>query len=519
MEDSWNRGLRGRRNEARRRLIHKVGTLAHPPHGRRQYHPSGPSAPGPMLRTKIICSLGPASSSPETVLAMVERGMCMARIGMSHGVHGDHRKLIEAVRAAAERVRRPVAVLVDLAGPKIRVGELAEPMHLTVGQVVIMAPSASARPGEIPTTYAPLAEEIEPGQGVLLDDGLLELVCTGTDGDRVHLEVVRGGPLQRGKGINLPDVNVRAPSLTEKDLADLDFALEMGVEYVALSFVRKAGDVTDLKKRVGGRALVVAKIEKVQALQAIEEILPETDAVMVARGDLGVELPFERVPLAQKRIIQLANYYARPVITATQMLESMIENPRPTRAEASDVANAILDGTDGLLLTGETTVGAYPVQAVDALARIAREIERSGVLERGPRYLTTPGIRARGGASSREHAVAAATVDAVRNVSAPAILVFTRSGFSARLVSSYRPPVPVFAVTTEPLTYRQLAAVWGVVPVLADRGEATYEGFMDVGRDAIFRSAAGDPGATVVVTAGFPFQLAGTANTMRVERL
>ena len=472
-----------------------------------------------MLRTKIICSLGPASSSPEIVQAMVEGGMSMARIAMTHGDHAEHRAHIEAVRAAAAKARRPVAVLADLGGPKIRVGDMAEPMGLRVGERAVMAPAGSAGPGEIPTTYAPLAEEIEPGRRVLLDDGLLELVCTSTDGDRVILEVVRGGLLTRGKGINLPEVDVRAPSLTDKDLADLEFVLGMGVEYVALSFVRKAADVTDLKERVGGRALVVAKIEKVQALHAIEDILAETDAVMVARGDLGAELPFERVPLAQKRIIQLANYYARPVITATQMLESMIGKPRPTRAEASDVANAILDGTDAVLLTGETTVGAYPLEAVDALARIAREIERSGVLERGPRYLTPPGIRGRGGATPREHAVAAATVDAVRSLEAPAILVFTHSGSSARLVSSYRPPVPVFALTTDPLTYRQLAAVWGVVPVLADVGCDTYEALMDVGREAVIRSGAGDPGAPVVVTAGFPFHLAGTTNTMRVERL
>lgn len=472
-----------------------------------------------MLRTKVVCTLGPASSSPETIQAMVQGGMCMARINMSHGSHGDHRPRIEAVRAAAERARRPVAVLADLAGPKIRVGDLARPIELRPGETVVMAPAGSAREGEIPTTYEPLAQEIEPGQSVLLDDGLLELVCAGTDGDRVRLEVVRGGMLKSRKGINLPAVNVRAPSLTEKDLADLEFALGMGVEYVGLSFVRRPIDVVDLKHRVAGRALVVAKIEKVQALRAIEEILAETDAVMVARGDLGVELPFERVPLAQKRIIQLANFYGRPVITATQMLESMIEFPRPTRAEASDVANAVLDGTDAVMLSGETAVGAYPLQALDAIGRITREIERSGVLERGPTYLTRPGIRARGGASPREHAVAAATVDAARQVAAPAILVFTRSGSTARLVSSYRPPVPVFAVTTEPLTYRQLAAVWGVHPVGADTEYATYEGLMAVGREAILKTGAGDPGASLVVTAGFPFQLAGTTNTMRLERL
>jgi pyruvate kinase len=472
-----------------------------------------------MLRTKVVCTLGPASSSPDTIEAMVRGGMCMARINMSHGSHADHRLRIEAVREAAERAGRPVAVLADLAGPKIRVGDLARPIELQVGETVRMAPAGSALEGEIPTTYAPLAEEIEAGQSVLLDDGLLELVCTGTDGDRVSLEVLRGGILKSRKGINLPAVNVRAPSLTEKDLADLEFALGVGVEFVGLSFVRSASDVVDLKQRVGGSALVVAKIEKVQALQAIEPILAETDAVMVARGDLGVELPFERVPLAQKRIIQLANYYGRPVITATQMLESMIEYPRPTRAEASDVANAVLDGTDAVMLSGETAVGSYPLQALDAIVRITREIERSGVLERGPRYLTRPGIRARGGASPREHAVAAATVDAVRQVAAPAILVLTRSGSSARLVSSYRPPVPVFAVTTEPLTYRQLAAVWGVHPVRAETEYATYESLIAVGREAIVRAGAGDPGASLVVTAGYPFQLAGTTNTLRLERL
>ncbi|GMV07939.1 MAG: pyruvate kinase [Gemmatimonadota bacterium] len=473
----------------------------------------------PMLRTKVVCTLGPASSKPETVLEMVKGGMCMARINMSHGAHDQHRRSIEAVRAAASRVGRPVAVLADLAGPKIRVGDLPEPVELTVGQVVTLAPLGDAREGEIPTTYEPLAREIREGQAVLLDDGLLELRCVGTDGDRTRLEVIRGGLLKSRKGINLPAVNVRAPALTEKDLEDLDFALRMGVEYVGLSFVRAAADVADLKERVGGKALVVAKIEKVQALQAIEEILPETDAVMVARGDLGVELPFERVPLAQKRIIQLANYYGRPVITATQMLESMIEYPRPTRAEASDVANAILDGTDAVMLSGETAVGAYPLQALGAITRIAREIERSGVLERGPRYLTRPGIRARGGATAREHAVAGATVDAVRQVAAPAILCITRSGFTARLVSSYRPPVPVFAVTTDAHTYRQLAAVWGVHPVLADQEYATYEGLTKAGRDAIVSSGVGDPGASVVVTAGFPFQLSGTTNTMRLEHL
>ena len=472
-----------------------------------------------MLRTKVVCTLGPASSSPETILAMVRGGMDLARVNMSHGGREDHRAAIGMIRAAAAEVERPVGIMVDLSGPKIRVGDLETPIELEPGLTVIMAPEGIAGAGEIPITYAPLAQEIEPGDTVLLDDGLLELRCDGTEGAKTRLEVVRGGLLKPHKGINLPTVNVQAPSLTEKDLSDLEFALEEGVEWIALSFVRRPEDVVDLKERVGGKAMVVAKIEKVQALRAIEEILAETDAVMVARGDLGVELPFERVPLAQKRIIQLANFYARPVITATQMLESMIEHARPTRAEASDVANAILDGTDAVMLSGETAVGRYPLQALEAIVNIGTEIERSGFLERGPRYLTHPSMYSRGGATPREHAVAAATVEAVRRVGAPAIIVITRSGFSAKLVSSYRPSVPVFAVTTDPATFRQLSAVWGVRPALAKNVEVSYEGLSAFGRACVVDRGVGEPGAAVVVTAGFPFHESGSTNTMRLERL
>lgn len=472
-----------------------------------------------MLRTKVTCTLGPATSSSETVLSLARAGMDVARVNMSHGTRDEHRAAIEAVRAAAEELLKPIAVLVDLSGPKIRVGELEAPVELTEGETVVMAPEATATEGEIPTTYAPLAHEIEPGNQVLMDDGLLELHCVGTEGDRTMLEVVRGGLLQKRKGINLPAVKIKAPALTEKDLLDLDFALEVGAEYVALSFVRRREDVIDLKGRVGNRALVVAKIEKVQALRDIEEILPETDAIMIARGDLGVELPFERVPLAQKRLVQLANFYGRPVITATQMLESMIDYPRPTRAEASDVANAVLDGSDSLMLSGETAVGSYPIESARALVHIAQEMERSGVLERGPRYLTHPGIRSRGGASPREHAVASATVDAARQVEAPAIIVITKSGFSARLVSSYRPAVPIFAVTTDPHTYRQLAAVWGVRPVLWEAEDVSYETLFGFGRRCVVESGHGERGQAVLVTAGHPFHLTGTTNTMRVETL
>ncbi|UCC26478.1 MAG: pyruvate kinase [Gemmatimonadales bacterium] len=472
-----------------------------------------------MLRTKIVGTLGPATAQSEVIDGLVDAGLSMARINMSHGRHEQHREAIERVRVNAREKGRPLPILADLAGPKIRVGELDEPVQLTPGQEVVLAPEAEARNGEVPTNYRHLAEDVRPGDPLLLDDGLLELEALESDGVRATFRVVKGGALKSRKGINIPGAEVRAPSLTDKDLRDLEFALEMGVEYISLSFVRKADDVRQLKERVRGRALVVAKIEKAQALQNIESILEETDGVMVARGDLGVELPFEQVPLAQKRIIQLANFYGRPVITATQMLESMIDNARPTRAEASDVANAILDGTDAVMLSGETAVGSFPVEAVMAMTRIAREIEGAGVLERGPRYATLSSADQRGGATRREHAVASATIGAVRSLSSPAIIVITRGGFSARLVSSYRPAVPVFAVCTDPMTYSQLSAVWGVRPLLAQEEEVSYESLTQFGKQAVVEMGIGRPGDTVVVTAGFPFHQSGTTNTVRVEQL
>jgi len=445
--------------------------------------------------------------------------MDVARINLSHGNPEGHRRLVEKLRRAAEAENRAVPILMDLQGPKIRVGDLDAPLELAPGHRVFIASEGKQGSGSIPTTYAHLAEDLKPGDRILLDDGLLEMVCLETDGDRAEMEVTRGGTLLPRKGINLPGVAIREPSLTAKDLEDLGLALEVEAEFVGLSFVRKPQDVADLKERVLGRAKVVAKIEKAEALGWLHEILEVTDAVMVARGDLGVELPFEQVPLAQKRIIQLANYNARPVITATQMLESMIEGSRPTRAEASDVANAILDGTGAVMLSGETAVGRNPVRAVEALVRIAGEIDRSRAMYRGAVYLPMEEVPARSGASRREHAVASASVESARSLEAAAIIALTRTGFAAQLVASYKPTVPVFAVCTEPLVYRQLMALWGVTPILAEVGEATYEGLCALGRKAVVEAGAGKEGDTVVVTAGYPFHTAGSTNTMRVERL
>jgi len=472
-----------------------------------------------MLRTKLVCTLGPASASEPIVRDLVAIGLDMARINMSHGTHEEHARAIRHVRQAAKDAGRPVAILVDLAGPKIRVGDLPHPFELEVGSSITIAPQDDAADGEIPSTYPLLAEDLKPGDRVLFDDGLMEMECLETVERRVILRVVRGGILESRKGINLPGISVRAPSLGPRDLADLDFALDQGAEYVGLSFVQRAADVEALKKRVAGRALVVAKIEKVRALQAIEDVLRACDAVMVARGDLGVELPFEQVPLAQKRIIQMANFFGRPVITATQMLESMIDYPRPTRAEASDVANAILDGTDAVMLSGETAVGQFPLQALEAMVRIVREIEGSKVLKQGPRYLVWDEDRIRSGATPREHAVASATVESVRQLRSPAVIVITRSGFSARLVSSYRPPVPIFAVCTDHRTYQQLPPVWGVQPVLGEDSDHTYDALLELGRRTVLESGVGRPGQSIVVTSGYPFHIQGSTNTMRVEQL
>ncbi|MCY3706876.1 MAG: pyruvate kinase [Gammaproteobacteria bacterium] len=472
-----------------------------------------------MLRTKLVCTMGPATFSAGVVRDLVDSGMTMARLNMSHGLREDHLEAVALIRRAAEEAGTPVSILVDLGGPKIRVGRLESPLFLAEGQEVVIAPEETVEAGEIPTTYRHLADDVVVGDRVLLDDGLLEMRCVGKDGGKARFLVETGGQLKSFKGMNVPGANLSTPSLTDRDLEDLDFALEAGVEYVGLSFVRGGADIEELKERVAGRALVVAKVELVRALASIEEIVKATDAVMVARGDLGVEVPFEQVPLAQKRIVQLANYSGRPVIIATQMLDSMIQSPRPTRAEASDVANAVLDGTDAVMLSGETAVGEYPLHAARAMVRIIREIEGSGVLAQGPRYLPRPDNWQRGGATRREHAVASCTVDAVRQLDAPALVVITSSGFSARLVSSYRPPVPIFAVCTEPRTFRQLAPVWGVWPTLAADVPVSYSALSAYGKEAVVRAGVGKPGDSVVVTAGYPFHESGSTNTMLVEQL
>jgi pyruvate kinase len=374
----------------------------------------------------------------------------------------------------------------------------------------VLVPEHQEQGDEIPVTYAGLADDVHVGDRILINDGLIDVVVLDVVKPRVFARVLHGGELTSHKGMNLPGVQVSAPSITDKDREDAAFAVSQDLEYLALSFVRRAQDIAELRALIPKSMLVVAKIEKDSALENIETIVRASDGVMVARGDLGVELPFEEVPYAQKRIIALCNRLGRPVITATQMLESMITHPRPTRAEASDVANAILDGTDAVMLSAETAAGQYPRLAVEAMNRIISEIESTPQQWRRDE-------RVRGDtAVSTEFAIAAAGSAAVGMLNAPALIVFTKSGFSARIVASHRPSVPILVLTDIPRTFRQLALVWGVIPELVPHCN-TYDEMVRLALEAVRRQGLARSGDRVVVTAGVPFDVPGTTNLLKVE--
>ncbi|MDP9176220.1 MAG: pyruvate kinase [Gemmatimonadota bacterium] len=466
-------------------------------------------------RTKIVCTLGPASSTEETVQGLIEAGMNVARLNFSHGTHDQHADMVAMIRRLAKSMEVPVAIIGDLQGPRIRVGDLTSPRTVTQGQDVVLVPEGQeTSAGEIPITYDLLATDIHVGDRILIDDGLIELMAMEVSPPKVRARVLHPGDINAHKGLNLPGVQVSAPSITEKDAADIRFAIDQSLDYLALSFVRRARDIDELRAMVPKELLIIAKIEKDVALANIESILQTADGVMVARGDLGVELPFEEVPGAQKRIISLANRMGRPVITATQMLESMVEHPRPTRAEASDVANAILDGTDAVMLSAETAAGAYPRLAVEAMTRIIAEVEKH----------PPPKIRARAQPSTAvdvvptEVAIAAATSAAVDMLGAPLVVVFTKSGFSARVVASHRPGVSILVLTDQARTYRQLSLVWGVIPVLVPHCDS-YDEMMQRAKQAVVERQLATPGDRIIVTAGVPFDMPGTTNLLKVETI
>jgi len=447
---------------------------------------------------------------------LLDAGVNVVRINASHGTAEERTGWIRDLQAVQRERSTASAILVDLQGPRIRVGALPAPLELVPGTKVVFAPEADAEDGEIPTTYDALAGDVRAGARILLDDGLLAVTVTGVRGDRVEASVVHGGTLKASKGMNLPGISVSAPAITERDREEAVRAVGLGVDYIALSFVRRPQDMVELRRLVPQPIRLVAKIEKDTALEHLNEILEVSDAIMVARGDLGVELPFEQVPLAQKRLIREAKRHGKPVITATQMLESMISAPRPTRAEASDVANAILDGTDALMLSAETAVGKYPVEAVSAMDRIAREVERQGMaLPPGTDLLADVPMLAHA-AIRTEDAISVGVRAAVGMLKAPIIVCFTSSGFTARTVASYRPGVPIFAMTPEPETFRQLALVWGVVPVLSERFP-TYVAMFEVARERLLALGLAEAGDRVVVTAGVPFDQPGTTNLLKIE--
>ena len=467
-----------------------------------------------LSNTKIVATLGPATDSPAVLGAMMAAGVSIFRLNSSHGSQAEHAARISAARAITADGRRQAALLFDLQGPKIRLGkcESENCPILTGSEFTITTKTMIGHGSCCSTTYASFAQDVRPGDRVLLADGAVELRAIDTDGVRVRFAVVSGGTVGSNKGINLPGVNISAPSLTEKDLADLEFGLSAGVDLIALSFVRTASDVALLKQRIGRRpARVVAKIEKPAAWDHIEEILGEADGVMVARGDLGVELALERVPAIQKAIIRHARRLGKFVITATQMLESMIEHATPTRAEVSDVANAIYDGTDAVMLSAETSVGKFPAEAAAYMARIAAEAEAS-INEHGFHELP-PSHEPRSA-----EIVADAAYRAARDARASAIVVFTASGSSARLISRYRPPVRIYAITPSEIVARQLLIHYGVHPVLAPEVGSTDEMMAQMDRLLIDRGYL-SVGDTVVFVAGQPVGRPGTTNLMKLHHI
>jgi pyruvate kinase len=467
-----------------------------------------------LSNTKIVVTLGPATDSPTILCEMMAAGVSIFRVNASHGSREDLAARISAVRTIAAEQNRQVALLFDLQGPKIRLGRcVSECCEIRTGtEFVITTEPIIGNAGCCSTSYPQFAQDIKPGNRVLLADGMVELRAIESDGVRVRFLVVSGGVVGSNKGINLPGVQLSTPSLTEKDLSDLEFALGAGVDLIALSFVRKASDVVLLRQHIGNRpARIVAKIEKPAAWDHIDEILAEADGVMVARGDLGVEVALERVPPIQKSIIRRARRSGKFVITATQMLESMIEHRTPTRAEVSDVANAIYDGTDAVMLSAETSVGKYPAEAAAYMARIAAEAEAS---------INKHGFQELPPSQDPPHAevVADAAYRAARDAHASAVVVFTTSGSSARLVSRYRPPVRIFAITPSEVAARQLLIHYGVQPVLAPEVGSTDEMMAQMDCLMIDRGYL-KRGDVVVFVAGQPIGRPGTTNLMKLHRI
>lgn len=462
-------------------------------------------------KTKIVATIGPASSSREALGAMIDAGLNVARLNFSHGTREEHKAMVEAIRALGHEKGHEVGILQDLSGPKIRLGEMKDRL-LAPGETVRLAYGTEETDDCLPVNYKYIVEDVAVGDDILLFDGKLRLKVTSKDEASLSCQVVIGGPISSHKGVNLPHSDLRIPAFTDKDRADLTAGLEAGVDFVAMSFVRSAKDLLPLREMIGrsGRPpLLIAKIEKPQAVAAIESILEVVDGIMVARGDLGVEMPIEEVPITQKKLIRAARERGKLVITATQMLGSMAVNPLPSRAEVTDVANAILDGTDAVMLSEETAVGKYPAESVAMLDKVSRQTEP--IMDtRG--YLMEPmgpGLNPISSAITRAVAILAADLDAT------AIVAATQGGSTARIVAHFRQPVPVVGLTSDPTTYRQLTLSWGVIPALIQPCDSMVL-LEQLASEWLVGNGVAKKGDKVFLTCGLPMQTSGTTNLIKL---
>lgn len=467
-----------------------------------------------MRRTKIIATLGPASQSPEVIRQLILAGMDVARLNFSHGTYQDHARAIGNLRRISAELDKPVTILQDLQGPKIRVGMLPEgEMNLEKGAVMKLVPETlfSGSQDEIPIDYPYTAAETKPGTQVLLDDGLLEMKVNRVDGDVVICQVVEGGTLRQRKGVNFPTLNLKLPSLTEKDKRDLDFGIAHDVDWVSLSFVRSVADVRELKsilESLGNLKPVIAKIEKPQAIEHLKEIVEEAQGIMVARGDLGVELSPEKVPLLQKQIIEHCNRMGKPVITATQMLESMMHAARPTRAEASDVANAIIDGTDCIMLSGETAAGSFPVKSVEIMSKIATEVESQIEFKTYPPE------------GNLDIMALSEATNMIEKIAEPhCVVVLTTSGRSARFVAAERPKTPIYAITTDLNVYHGLNLLWGINPILVSMISSTFDDLVNLAEQTLLKRGLAAPGNKIIVVGGVPAGIPGGTNFIKIHTI
>ena len=471
-----------------------------------------------MIKTKIVCTIGPASNSYEKIEKLIQAGMDVARLNFSHGNHEKHRQVIENIRLASLKTNEPVAILQDLGGPKIRIKKIEkESILLKKGSFYTL--TNREVPGDeerVSVTFASLPQKVKIGDRIFLADGTLELKVKELTPNDIICRIIRGGELTSYKGINIPNISMDISSLTEKDYQDILFGIKNKVDFIGLSFTRNAEDVLRarkfLKENGAEDISLIAKIEKKEAVENLKEIIEASDGIMVARGDLGVEIPLENVPLVQKDIIKRCNFAGKPVITATQMLMSMVSNSRPTRAEVTDVANAILDGTDAIMLSEETAVGNYPIEAAETMNKIALRVEKA------IDYKEILGERSLSVKPTNPDAISHATCQVALNLRVKAIVTFTLSGSTARMVSRYRPPVPIIAASTQDSTVRKLALSWGVYPFKSDELENTDD-MIEKSKKIALKTGLANPGDKIVITAGIPFKVPGTTNLLKVETL